>query len=43
MNFINIKQNEAGAPVLIPDKIHFKTESFIEYRGLFQSNETIYL
>ena len=25
MNFININQKEAGAPVLIPDKIHLKT------------------
>lgn len=32
MNFINIKQNEAGAPVLIRDKIHFKTR--IIYRDI---------
>ena len=31
MNFININQKETGTPVLIPDKIHFKTR--IIYRN----------
>ena len=41
MNFININQKEAGAPILIPDKIHFKTRIIYTDRGLFQSKETI--
>ena len=32
INFININQKEAGAHVLIPDKIHFKTR--IIYRDI---------